>query len=149
MAVTEEEEEEVEVEEDDDVLGQIKDNLGGGEDNSSMEEIYRQLQGHGGNFARTQSDTKPASGEVPEKLARKMKKSASSRSAFSHFKEEDIVESRRPATVRESKVAAADDDVEVDAKADDFINKFKQQLKLQRLDSIMRYKEVIHRGTDK
>lgn len=31
-------------------------------------------------------------------------------------------------------------DEEVDAKADDFINKFKQQLKLQRLESLLRYR---------
>ncbi|KAE9588509.1 hypothetical protein Lalb_Chr22g0356091 [Lupinus albus] len=93
-----------------------------------------------GYIKRTQSDTKPTSGEVTVKLPKKMKKSASSKSAFSHFEEDEVVESRRPATVREKK--SAEEDVEVDAKADDFINKFKQQLKLQRLDSIMR-KEVI------
>lgn len=118
-----------------------------------MDEIYSKLQqGQEGPFARTHSDTKPASGEVPVKLPKKMKKSASSKSAFSHFKEEDIVETRRPATVREGRSAAASaavDDDEVDAKADDFINKFKQQLKLQRLDSIMRYKEMIGRGSAK
>ncbi|KAL6224182.1 hypothetical protein ACLB2K_003038 [Fragaria x ananassa] len=37
------------------------------------------------------------------------------------------------------------DDEEVDAKADDFINRFKQQLKLQRLDSLLRYKEMLKR----
>nr|KYP72236.1 hypothetical protein KK1_004823 [Cajanus cajan] len=115
---------------------------------SSLDEIYSKLQqGQEGHFSRTHSDTKPASGEVPVKLPRKMKKSASSKSAFSHFKEEDIVETRRPATVRET--GAAVDDHEVDAKADDFINRFKQQLKLQRLDSIMRYKEMIGRGSPK
>ncbi|KAK7383323.1 hypothetical protein VNO78_28999 [Psophocarpus tetragonolobus] len=121
------------------------------EGSSSLDEIYSKLQqGQEGHFTRTHSDTKPASGEVPVKLPRKMKKSASSRSAFSHFKEQDIVETRRPATVREPKVtASAVDDAEVDAKADDFINKFKQQLKLQRLDSIMRYKEMIGRGAAK
>jgi len=31
-------------------------------------------------------------------------------------------------------------DDQVDAKADDFINKFKQQLKLQRLQSLLRYR---------
>ncbi|KAK7310713.1 hypothetical protein RJT34_08391 [Clitoria ternatea] len=123
-----------------------------GEEGSSLDEIYSQLQGQNGHFVRTHSDTKPASGEVPVKLPRKMKKSASSKSAFSHFKEDDIVESRRPATVREGKVScdtAATADEEVDAKADDFINRFKQQLKLQRLDSIMRYKEMIGRGAAK
>ncbi|XP_057538262.1 pathogen-associated molecular patterns-induced protein A70-like [Amaranthus tricolor] len=33
-----------------------------------------------------------------------------------------------------------DEEIEVDAKADDFINKFKQQLKLQRLESLLRYR---------
>ncbi|GLJ44066.1 hypothetical protein SUGI_0919060 [Cryptomeria japonica] len=33
----------------------------------------------------------------------------------------------------------------VDAKADDFINKFKQQLKLQRLESLMRYKDTLNK----
>ncbi|CAM8939085.1 unnamed protein product [Rhodiola kirilowii] len=41
------------------------------------------------------------------------------------------------------------EDEEVDSKADDFINKFKQQLKLQRLDSILRYKEMLGRGVAK
>ncbi|KAK3026867.1 hypothetical protein RJ639_041994 [Escallonia herrerae] len=113
-------------------------------DAQSLEEIYSQLADS--HVSRTQSDTKPASGEIPAKLPQKMRKSASMKSAFGHFEEEDIGETRRPATVRERKVKAADDDEEVDAKADDFINKFKQQLKLQRIDSIIRYKEVISRG---
>ncbi|KAL3532625.1 hypothetical protein ACH5RR_006146 [Cinchona calisaya] len=33
----------------------------------------------------------------------------------------------------------------VDEKADDFINRFRQQLKLQRLNSILRYKEMLNR----
>lgn len=77
------------------------------------------------------------------KLAKKMKKSASAKSAFSHFEEDDIVERFRPASAREYEAKVSDDDEEeeegeVDAKADDFINRFKQQLKLQRLDSILR-----------
>ncbi|KAI3941944.1 hypothetical protein MKW98_009154 [Papaver atlanticum] len=101
---------------------------------------------------RTTSDTKPASGVIPMKLPKKMKKSASVKSAFSHFEEEDIVQTpKRPSTVKEGKTKSIDlqsfgDDEEVDAKADDFINRFKQQLKLQRLDSILRYKETIKRG---
>ncbi|CAL0323685.1 unnamed protein product [Lupinus luteus] len=130
MAVVEKDEEN----EEDDVVGKIlfQDNL-----------KEHELPEKDGYITRTKSDTKPTSGEVTVKLPKKMKKSASSKSAFSHFKEDDVVESRRPATVREKKVSgSAVEDVEVDAKADDFINKFKQQLKLQRLDSIMR-KEVI------
>ncbi|KAL5769058.1 hypothetical protein ACOSQ2_015841 [Xanthoceras sorbifolium] len=112
----------------------------------TLDEIYGQLTDS--HVSRTKSDTKPASGEIPEKLPKKMKKSASSKSAFSHFEERDVIEARRPATVKESKARATGmDDDEVDAKADDFINKFKHQLKLQRIDSILRYKETINRRT--
>lgn len=135
------EEEEERLEEDGDLFGQAQ----------TLDEIYSQLKdgGGGGVVSRSKSDTKPTAGEpAPPKLSRKMKKSASAKSAFAHFEEADIVEARRPATVREGKVKAAEvDDDEVDAKADDFINKFKQQLKLQRLDSIIRYKEMIGRGS--
>ncbi|KAK9946272.1 hypothetical protein M0R45_011745 [Rubus argutus] len=119
------------------------------EKDQTLDEIYSQLQLHDHHVSRTKSDTKPASGEVPEKLPKKMKKSASAKSAFAHFAADDIVESRRPATVREKKAKVAEDDEEVDAKADDFINRFKHQLKLQRLDSIIRYKDIITRGSDK
>ncbi|KAL7159207.1 hypothetical protein ABFS83_01G012500 [Erythranthe nasuta] len=99
-------------------------------------------------ISRTKSDTEPASGEFPTKLPARMRKSASLKSAFGHFEEEVVVEARRPATVRvtgNAKVTGGDE--EVDAKADDFINRFKQQLKLQRLDSIIRYKDMIGRAT--
>ena len=106
---------------------------------ASLDEVYSQiLQGQGRHFNRSRSDTAPASGEVPVKLPRKMKKSASTKSAFSHFKEDDViaVENRRPVNLRKGRVSAAvdggGDDDGVDAKADDFINKFKEQLKLQR-----------------
>ncbi|XP_057799821.1 pathogen-associated molecular patterns-induced protein A70-like [Salvia miltiorrhiza] len=108
----------------------------------SMDEVYNQLADS--HFSRTKSDTKPTGGEIPAKLAAKMRKSASVKSPFNHFEEGDIVEARRPATARPPPSAAADDGV--DAKADDFINRFKQQLKLQRLDSIIRYKDMIGRG---
>ncbi|XP_071698741.1 pathogen-associated molecular patterns-induced protein A70-like [Rutidosis leptorrhynchoides] len=117
---------------------------------NSLDEIYSKITD--GHVNRTKSDTLPASGEIPVKLPAKMKKSASMKSAFSHFEEENIVEARRPETVRERRSTAketADDDVEVDAKADDFINKFKNQLKLQRMDSIIRYKEMVNRGNEK
>ncbi|XP_051137209.1 pathogen-associated molecular patterns-induced protein A70 [Andrographis paniculata] len=94
--------------------------------------------------SRSKSDTRPASGEIPTKLPATMRKSASMKSAFGHFKEEDIVisEERRPATA----TAHHDGDEEVDAKAADFINRFKEQLKLQRVDSIVRYREMIRKG---
>lgn len=102
---------------------------------------------------RTKSETKPASGEVPAKLPKKLKKSASINSAFGHYGEEEIeVDRLRPASVREKKSKVSEmfgEDEEVDAKADDFINRFKNQLKLQRLDSILRYKEMLSRGSAK
>ncbi|KAL6544327.1 hypothetical protein OROGR_010824 [Orobanche gracilis] len=116
--------------------------VGGKEpEDRSVDEVYR-----GGGFSRTKSETEPSSGEAPVKLPAKMRKSASLKSAFGHFEEEKIVEARRPATVRE-KARVTEGDQEVDAKADDFIHKFKQQLKLQRLDSIIRYKDMIGRGS--
>ncbi|CAN1120954.1 Pathogen-associated molecular patterns-induced protein A70 [Linum perenne] len=121
----------------------------------TLDEIYNKLQSSNKVVGRSMSDTKPIAGEIPKKLPKKMKKSASTKSAFGHFEEEQIVEARRPATVREAKskkLIVEDEEEEagdvgcVDAKADDFINKFKQQLKLQRLDSIIRYKEMVGRG---
>ncbi|KAF5444770.1 hypothetical protein F2P56_033875 [Juglans regia] len=94
----------------------------------TMNEIYDRLQGT--------HATKPK---------RKMKKSVSAKLAFRHFEEDDIVEARRPATVSEGKVGATEDKEEVDSKADDFINKFKRQLKLQRMDSILRNMAEDHR----
>ncbi|KAK3224531.1 hypothetical protein Dsin_011556 [Dipteronia sinensis] len=132
---TEHEEEEVLKEEEDEHIQ---------DQDQTLDEIYGQLKNNHP-VGRTKSDTKPASGQIPKKLTEKMKKSASSKSVFSHYEEIEIVEARRPATVRESnkaRVTEMDDD-EVDAKADDFINKFKQQLKLQRIDSILRRKKPV------
>ncbi|KAE8671426.1 Alkaline phytoceramidase (aPHC) [Hibiscus syriacus] len=117
------------------------------EETQKLEEIpsFCEVKVNKSEVARTKSDVEPASGVVPTKLSKKMRKSASLKSPFSHFEEADIVETRRPATVREGKGKATEEEDEVDAKADDFINKFKQQLKLQRMDSI-RYKETVNRG---
>lgn len=95
----------------------------------SLDEVYSRLK-----VDRTKSD-----GAIPRKPPAKMKKSASMKVGFSHFEEEEIVEARRPASMRERKSAVRmteNDDVEVDAKADDFINKFKNDLMLQRIESI-------------
>ncbi|KAK2987539.1 hypothetical protein RJ640_021593 [Escallonia rubra] len=81
----------------------------------------------------------------------KLKKSASASFADGHMEEEQTeeIDRRRPATVRVGEAASFGDDEGVDAKADDFISKFKQQLKLQRVDSLVRYKEMLGRGTGK
>lgn len=86
-----------------------------------------------------------------KKALTKMTKSASEKSGFgftgSHEEAAETVESverRRPDTTRvERSTSFGDGEDGVDAKASDFINKFKQQLKLQRLDSILRYKEML------
>nr|XP_043612422.1 pathogen-associated molecular patterns-induced protein A70-like [Erigeron canadensis] len=82
----------------------------------SLDDVYSKLKSGGGHVDRSKSD-----GDFAAK-----------------------VEARRPATSRKAAAAAMDeedvhgDDVEVDAKADDFINKFKNDLKLQRIESIMK-----------
>ncbi|KAG2328977.1 hypothetical protein Bca4012_021407 [Brassica carinata] len=115
----------------------------------SLEEVYSKLNLN--HVARTKSDTEPAGGAVPPKLPKKMKKSASTKSPFSHFEEaEDAVEARRPETVRVTRVTPVEEvDEQVDARADDFINRFKHQLKLQRIDSITKYKEMVKKRNDK
>ena len=72
---------------------------------------------------------------APERQQEKMKKSVSEKSALD---ENDVVRRREN--------ASSGDDEEVDAKADDFINRFKQQLRLQRLDSLLRYRELLKRN---
>ncbi|CAI8611056.1 unnamed protein product [Vicia faba] len=77
-----------------------------------------------------------------------MKKSASKKecSMTSEWKEEDeeTVERRMPATAAaRSESTTSKEDEAVDAKADDFINRFKKQLRLQRLDSFIRYRNTM------
>ncbi|KAL2501278.1 hypothetical protein Fot_35132 [Forsythia ovata] len=90
---------------------------------------------------RSRSDTCV---KVPAtKPTRVLKKSASEKVYIPGPEEEE--ERRRPATVRETTSCDVEDEA-VDAKADDFINRFRQQLKLQRLDSILRYREMLNKG---
>jgi len=88
----------------------------------------------------TRSKTEPKKRQVT-KL--KLKKSASVKMVEAAAEEEvETVERRRPTTTKVEKSHMFEDE-EVDAKADDFINRFKQQLKLQRLDSLLRYREIL------
>uniref|UniRef100_A0A0D9WRC1 DUF4408 domain-containing protein n=1 Tax=Leersia perrieri TaxID=77586 RepID=A0A0D9WRC1_9ORYZ len=133
-------------------------------------EIEREEHAH---IERSRSEA--AEADVP-RLPLRLRKSASDRSAFAHFeaekaaaaaaeKEEETVaavEARRPATTREAPRVWADDDGggsetesgdeaedaagEVDARADDFINKFRHQLKLQRIDSYLRHRDMLRRS---
>lgn len=95
-------------------------------------------------LGRSASDSGDAE-QQPKEEPKKMKKWASSKSAFmepSRKEEEEITGVRRPATMRAGRLL----DESVDTKADDFINKFRDQLKLQRLDSIKRFKDMINRA---
>ncbi|GER51425.1 hypothetical protein STAS_28785 [Striga asiatica] len=101
-------------------------------------------------LAHEQEPEHPAHQQEPDRLStgaepRVLKKSASEKGAVKG--EEEAEEQRRPATTREKGAAEHGGDEAVDAKADDFINRFRQQLKLQRLDSIVRYREMVGRGT--
>uniref|UniRef100_A0A1J3EP24 DUF4408 domain-containing protein n=1 Tax=Noccaea caerulescens TaxID=107243 RepID=A0A1J3EP24_NOCCA len=85
-----------------------------------------------------------------KKATGKMTKSASEKSGMGFVGSSEAaetaesVERRRPDTTRVERTTSIGDSEEcVDAKASDFINKFKHQLKLQRLDSILRYKEML------
>ncbi|KAF7837893.1 pathogen-associated molecular patterns-induced protein A70-like [Senna tora] len=102
---------------------------------------------------RSKSETER---ESPARFPAKMKKSASEKAASRRREEGEeeeevrVVERRRPETARGetrngegSGTASFGEDEAVDEKADDFINKFKQQLRLQRLDSILRYREML------
>ncbi|KAH0467096.1 hypothetical protein IEQ34_004334 [Dendrobium chrysotoxum] len=75
------------------------------------------------------------SGEIDTNLAEQMKKPAGEKPHFEHFEEAEIFQ--------HADSIVGDQGTEVDARADDFINRFRQQLKLQRLESIIRYKSTV------
>ncbi|CAI0387290.1 unnamed protein product [Linum tenue] len=95
------------------------------------------------------SGSAAAGGGGRRAAATKMTKSASEKctaevvAAVAVEEEKEEEERRRPATVRLQKAVSIGDDHGVDSKADDFINRFKQQLKLQRLDSLLRNRELL------
>ncbi|KAI6680090.1 hypothetical protein NL676_033971 [Syzygium grande] len=67
--------------------------------------------------------------------------------AFVHFEDDDIVETHWPATGRKGKGKASNKvEEEIDTRADEFINRFRQHLKLHRPDSIIRFEEMLNRG---
>ncbi|KAJ8750877.1 hypothetical protein K2173_016058 [Erythroxylum novogranatense] len=77
---------------------------------------------------------------LPEKINKSGREKAV---AVEGEEETEIAECRTAETTRIERNLSFGDG-EVDAKADDFINKFKQQLRLQRLDSLLRYREMFH-----
>lgn len=103
---------------------------------------------------RSKSDSAGNASTTRDRQPEKMTKSASEKAALGRFdggeeeeEEEEEVEWRVPATTRvekwSDKKRVFGEDEEVDAKADDFINRFKQQLKLQRLESLKRFAEML------
>ncbi|KAG7988731.1 hypothetical protein I3843_03G202500 [Carya illinoinensis] len=69
---------------------------------------------------------------APERPVEKIKKSASEKSPVGSSEEKETT--------------SLEEDEDVDEKADDFINRFKQQLRLQRLDSLLRYRNLLKRN---
>jgi hypothetical protein len=79
-----------------------------------------------------------AESDVP-RLPSRLHKSASEKTAFSHFEAQEVEEAVQAEPEEEAGRA-------VDADAENFINKFRSQLKLQRMESILRYRENVRRG---
>ncbi|EOA17161.1 hypothetical protein CARUB_v10005429mg [Capsella rubella] len=96
---------------------------------------------------RTKSESsKPVTKKKKKATAKKMTKSASERYTGREEETVEAVEKRRPETMRAERttpIVEGGEEEGVDDKASNFINKFKQQLKLQRLDSFLRYREML------
>lgn len=92
----------------------------------NLSRLYRSESVHG-------EDPSGGSGKT------EMRRSASERGVSTEREEEEEVERRRPQTARVEGTWCREEE-EVDAKADDFINRFKKQLRLQRIDSLLRYR---------
>ncbi|XP_078432046.1 uncharacterized protein LOC144703690 [Wolffia australiana] len=86
-------------------------------------------------------DREVEGGSATKRIAARLVRSVSAMSPIRVA--ERAEEPPRPQSARPR---APPDDEEVDAKADDFINKFRQQLKLQRLDSIVKYRDMLTRA---
>lgn len=85
------------------------------------------------------------SGVTPaKKPSTNLTKSHSERRVAESDDDKEEVERRRPETM---KASVEVHDESVDARADDFIRRFKQQLKLQRIDSFKKFREMLNGGT--
>ncbi|XP_075502089.1 pathogen-associated molecular patterns-induced protein A70-like [Primulina tabacum] len=105
------------------------------EDIPNRDQPHHNPEGNDFHVTRSKSDTgAKASASAPAVV---MKKSASE-------KVQAAEEGGKILEKREELRGTGDD--AVDAKADDFINRFRQQLKMQRLDSLLRYKDMLKRG---
>ncbi|XP_050917886.1 pathogen-associated molecular patterns-induced protein A70 [Lathyrus oleraceus] len=97
-----------------------------------------------------EQDPKPVSDSGDEeKSSVELKRSVSEKECsmtldWEEEEDEEALERRRPATaMARSETTTCKEDEGVDAKADDFINMFKKQLKLQRLNSLIRYRNTL------
>ncbi|OWM86569.1 pathogen-associated molecular patterns-induced protein A70-like [Punica granatum] len=101
-------------------------------DDQSYEEISRSMRA---DDAREETRDTEVQSRMRRSWSIKSDSGQYQRAGESSGEEEEVVERRRPATARDLR----EGDEEVDAKADDFINRFKQQLRLQRIESLTRY----------
>eukprot|EP01018_Ginkgo_biloba_P026421 Gb_15157 [translate_table: standard] len=101
--------------------------------------VVPQRTHHSHRLTKSKSDTPPTGGQLPPPLPTRLKKSGTFDSDFSHFVAERVEEDYTRAS--DPRFAT-----EVDAKAEDFIQKFKRQLKMQRIESFKRYREMIDRA---
>ncbi|XP_030486672.2 pathogen-associated molecular patterns-induced protein A70 [Cannabis sativa] len=109
-----------------------------------------------GAHAEKKSQTEMMTKSASEKMGQGVRNSSNKDKKDNDEEEEEevveAVERRRPATTRVERrscnnggetTSVNEFDDGVDAKADDFINRFKQQLKLQRLESFKRFSEML------
>ncbi|KAJ8452120.1 hypothetical protein Cgig2_016701 [Carnegiea gigantea] len=98
--------------------------------------VAQEAAAHDDDVSKEGSETDKAGDESRgETMVMTEKKEENEREGEAKKKKKAVVRRKKATTVP---FRVADD--EVDAKADDFINKFKQQLKLQRLESLLRYR---------
>ena len=88
----------------------------------------------------------PTAAETDEKEKQEAAHYGRSRSETAREQGKKKQEARMSKSTSSGVVEEAETEQGVDARAADFINKFRQQLQLQRLNSLLNYKEMLNRG---